>query len=477
MSLISRFASSALKVGAAQAIAQMVTIISLLIHARIFEPSVFGIWALIQSVSVFIGALATLRYELAVVLPANNREAVSILMLGLSIAFLFAIASLALAPFAMTHLINNGYPSALVYVSVPSLVFSTAATQLAMAWFTRKARFTLYGSSNLLLALLVGILPVILYYSYGSQYGLIVGAVVANAIVALWLWYWVLLDLARDDLREGVSVRAMLRAGQKHSAYPKYMTPFTVLVTLRERVIYFLIGSHLGSSEVGLYSVAHRLANAPNILVTSALRPVFFHHITHAANAEDASKLIEKIMFSLVAVSVPFAVVYLFFREEVLVVVLGGEWGGAGLYLAILLVPMIARMLVNWMTRYFDAIGRQRVAFGLELFFSITLVCTLFAAFYLGATAAQAVIAQAVVLSVYSITWVVVLFGVVGLNFDVLVRVLIFLLSIVVASWSLVGVAADRLGFVAAVAIAIGLSGSAFVWIVWLFRRGDKESL
>jgi hypothetical protein len=93
---------------------------------------------------------------------------------------------------------------------------------------------------------------------------------------------------------------------------------------------------------------------------------------------------------------------------------------------------MLPLLLGNWMDRYFDVLGRQRLAFGMELSFSILAISAVATAFALGAGPRQAVLTQAGVMTLYFTAWIAVLFHVAGIGTALLKRLLI--LAAVIAS-------------------------------------------
>lgn len=469
MSRFDDFLSSILRIGLSGAGAQAVVFLSLPLLSRLYSPDSFGSWALIQSAAFLIGALATGRYELAVVLPRHHGEAASVLGLGLLLAAGVAALTAAAMPW-IGPTFGGAIPAGLVAWAIPLLVLLSAANQLALAWCTRMAAFTLYGSAQLGLAILAGLLPALLAFVWPDAAGLTVGTLAANGIVNLVLWGWIARQLSNDGLLVNLKPASMRCVATTYRAYPLYMTPYTLLGTLRDRAVYFLLGSHSGSAEVGLYSIAQRLANAPNSLVASALRPVFFQYVLQA-KTPDVPRLIEQVMLWLVVLVVPPMTFFFFFPEQLLGLLFGTSWADAGTYVMIMALPTLPLLLGNWMDRYFDALGRQRLVFGMESGFSVLAVAVLAAAFWFGAEARQAVAAQAAVMAVYFALWIVVLFRAANIRLTMLLRVCGTALAVAVASGFAVWTGKQASGFAGACVAA------AFAWAPMLYLRWSQRRI
>ncbi len=86
------FASDVLKLVSGTAFAQGLTICASPFLTRLYGPEAFGTLALFVSITSIIGAIACLRYELAIMLPESDEEAAN--LLGVSLCFVVLISIL-----------------------------------------------------------------------------------------------------------------------------------------------------------------------------------------------------------------------------------------------------------------------------------------------------------------------------------------------------------------------------------------------
>jgi len=183
--------------------------------------------------------------------------------------------------------------------------------------------------------------------------------------------------------------------------------------TIRDRLIYFLLANFGGKANLGFYNLASRIINMPNSLVSSAVRPVFFQH----AASSDFKLLENPVNQALRAIAicvVPFWILFLFHAQTLFALFFGEPWRGAALFAMIISVPAIPLLLGNWLDRAFDALGRQRLAFTMELSFSLLSIGVLLLVIYLSRSAIFAIGGQAGVLAIYYIFWLAALFHIAG---------------------------------------------------------------
>ena len=400
-----------LRVGISRASAQAVVFLSLPVLARLYNPEDFGVWALIQSTALIVGSVATLRFELAVVLPQDHNEAFGILGIGIGTAFLLSIMCIALIPWALPLVMGDQKIADMRIArwAIPALVFFIASNQLGLSWCTRTTAFGVYGGSQLLLALAGTAIPAWLAFHPSSTNGLVLGTVLSIFSVQVGLWAYIITDIIRRDLSASFSRQNVIELLSKYRSYPLYMTPYTMIGAIRERIIYFFIGHYGGAGEVGLYSMAQRLTNSPNSLVVNTIRPVFFQFAVNQVK-EKVHEMVHGIMFKLVFLVVPLMTFYFFYPERLLTLLLGQEWAIATPYTLILMIPLFPLLLGNWMDRYLDVLGHQRLAFLMETIFSVAAVAAISIAFYMDASVPVAVSIQAGILGLYFTVWIAIVF-------------------------------------------------------------------
>mgnify|MGYP001399071774 CR=1 FL=1 len=72
-------------------IAQLIPVLLTPVLTRLYSPADFGVLELFLSVSLILGVIANGRYELAIVLPDEKKDAWNLMSLGMLISIAFTI--------------------------------------------------------------------------------------------------------------------------------------------------------------------------------------------------------------------------------------------------------------------------------------------------------------------------------------------------------------------------------------------------
>ena len=342
---------------------------------RLYAPEAYAGWALVMSTAILFSSIATLRFELALVLPKSDEEASNLFVICLAVSLFVAAASGLLLPLLQDELIGRGFRQELkhwlLYISY--LVAVTGFYQACMHWCVRMKEFQWYAMMQVLLPLVVCLVQIVMAMT-GRQdsSGLIIGTLAGQSVVIILMLALILGKYGRTIAR-GVSMEEMLRLFSRYRVYLTHMTPYTLIGTFRERVPYFLLAGFSSKEIVGFYGLSSRVINVPNSLLSSAIRPVFFQSGA-SAGLEALEGRLKTLLDTIIICAIPFWVLFLFHAETLFALFFGEAWRGAGIYAAILSVPIIPRLLGNWMDRSFDVLGRQRLLFKLDFASSVVVI-------------------------------------------------------------------------------------------------------
>jgi len=165
----SAFSKNVLTLMTGTTIAQAIPIAVSPILTRIYTPDDFGIFALYIAIVGFISIVITARYEIAIVLPKTDEEAINIL-------------ALALLKEEILQLFNAQAVGNLIFLVPFSLLFA-GLIQTFNYWSNRKDYFKAMSSSQIAQSLSIGASqPLFGYFSITG--GLILGNILGRAVAA-----------------------------------------------------------------------------------------------------------------------------------------------------------------------------------------------------------------------------------------------------------------------------------------------------
>ena len=461
-------------VGSGTALAQVITAASTPLLTRLFAPEAHAAWAIFLSTSVIFSGIATLRYELAVVLPKDRQQSAGLVLAGCTTAAVVSLLAGVLLGLVGPHLLPPEMHGALRLWCwlVPVSVLSTAIYQLSIAWCTREASFALYSAAQF--ALPVGIiLGQICFAALGRRdaWGLIGGTVCGQlaiaTILSARLWW-----RDRRTIRIA-SWQSVIDAAKTYRNYPLYMTPYTLVGQFRERLAYFLLGRLGTAAAAGHYNLVARLINLPNSFVASALRPVFFQHAA-GRDPRALEQPVREIIRTLGLVSVLLYAPCVAQAPWLFGIIFGPAWIPAAPYAIALSLPAIPLLMGNWADRLFDVLGRQRTALTMEVVFSLSAMAGLLGGYWVFRDLLSAVFAQSALLTLYYTVWLVILFRISRYRIAALIRGLaevVILGAVACAGSFLLAYFLPALfAFSASFLLAVGLAG-VVIWRAWIRLR------
>jgi O-antigen/teichoic acid export membrane protein len=426
-----QFFKNILTVGSGSVIAQLITVGTMPILTRLYTPSAYAGWGLLISVVVLFTAIATLRYELAIVLPKHHEEAANGLIGGLIVTGVMSVVSGSILLFGGALLLGpEFYEELKIWLwFAPALIMVTGIHQACNFWLTRMQEFWFYSLSQVTLPLFtISFQMAAALFGFRSSSGLIIGTLLGQFGVAVF-FVFIIFRRHGELFWRSVSLKATQNFLWKYKVYPFYMTPYTIVSAVRDRLVYFLLATFGYKPDIGFYNLSSRVVNMPNSLLSSSVRPVFFQHAA-SSDFKLLESQINRVLDFLSVCVVPFWILFLFHSQDLFALVFGAPWREAGIYAAILSVPAVPLMLGNWLDRAFDALGQQRLAFTLELVFSLLSIGALTMGMLVYRNGLMAISMQAVVLTFYYSFWLFSLFRVAGYRKQSLLRLLLFIVGI-----------------------------------------------
>ena len=103
----SGFASNVLKLVTGKVLSQTILLLTMPILSRLYSPADFGIYQLFISVTAIVIVIASLRYEMAILLPKKEKEAATLVALSIIIVFIISFISFIVFIFVILYSIYN----------------------------------------------------------------------------------------------------------------------------------------------------------------------------------------------------------------------------------------------------------------------------------------------------------------------------------------------------------------------------------
>jgi len=321
-------------------VAQIIGLVAYPVITRLFDPSVYGVFAIFLSLVSIISIVSCLRYEQAIFLPKDDRDGGAIFHVCL---FLVVLISLLCIP---SFLIFGdelcellGEPDLKVWLLlVPLAVFIDGLYMALRFWNTRQRRFGTQATTQALqsvsgagLKIGFGLLGKI---NAGS---LVMGQVIGNSFgVILLASQAIRLDYV--ILKESFSFSRMKEQSIRYKKFPMIDMWSMLLHNLSWQLPVFLLAGFFSPSVAGLYALGHSVIQTPLSLIGGSIGQVFLQRASIAKQNGTVGLLIEDVVeLMLLLALIPLALLMVY-GGDVFALVFGDGWFEAGVYVQILAI-------------------------------------------------------------------------------------------------------------------------------------------
>ncbi|MCD5380539.1 oligosaccharide flippase family protein [Candidatus Gracilibacteria bacterium] len=329
-------------------IAQAIPIAISPLLTRIYSPDDFGIFALYMSIISILAVIATGRYELAIILPEKDEDAINLIALSMILVSVFCFFV-----FILVLVFNDQIVSILKAPNISSWLYFTPISIFFMglyqnlnSWINRKKQYKKQALSKVVQNATIGSSSLGLGFSGIISSGLIMGLIAGQGVVASFLG---LLTWRRDkSLFKKINSLQVIHMGRKYIDFPKYDIAASLSSVSSQQIVHILFNSLFGSTTAGYYYLTQRMLGAPISFLASAILDVFKQKAAKDYKKHGNAKVIYKSTFKklLVLSIIPTTIIY-FFAIDIFVFMFGENWKEAGIYAQILAPMLLFRFLAN----------------------------------------------------------------------------------------------------------------------------------
>lgn len=310
--------------------AQLIGVLAAPLLSRLYTPEEFGVLGYILAVAGVISVVASLKYELALVLEKDDNKAQALQKLCLIILVLVTAVSgvgLASAPFWIES-VNGDTGLARVLPWAIPMIFLTGLFNILNSRLNRERKYKTISTALVAQRLSAVGVQIVLGFCGAAALGLILGNVIGAASAA----GVILMSQKAILLRRGDTGQNDLRViARDHYRFAAYSAPQNLLNALSQNLPVYLLGFFYGMETVGAYWFAMRLLQLPATLVGQAVRQLYYKEAADLAdNLQELRALFIKTTLLLAGlIAVPVAVIFLW-GPYLFELAFGKQWQLAG---------------------------------------------------------------------------------------------------------------------------------------------------
>ena len=331
-------------------IAQAIPIAISPILTRIYTPEDFGVFALFIAIASIFGSIANGRYELAIMLPKKDEDAINIFALGFIITSMVSIlllASVILFNDYFTSLLENDDIGIWLYF-IPLAVFFTGIFNILNYFNNRKKNYADLRNATIIKSIVLAVVQLSIGFIKQGASGLINGQILSHFFANTRL----LKNIIKDKiLISKISKVKIIALAKKYKNFPKFSMWAGLANTLSTQLTNILITLFYSIGTLGFYSLVQRVLAMPSTLIGGSIGQVFFQEAskekqqTGTATRSFNSTLKKLLLLGIV----PFGMLY-FTVEELFAFIFGEEWRIAGIYAQIMMPLFYIRFFVSPLT-------------------------------------------------------------------------------------------------------------------------------
>ena len=374
----SEFSKNVLTLMTGTTIAQAIPIAISPILTRIYTPEDFGVLALFVAITSIFGSIANGRYELAIMLPKKDENAINIFALGLIITFSMSFILLVLVVLfneQITELLKNDEISVWLYF-VPIAVLFIGLYNMLAYYNNRKKYYKELANATIIKSIFASIIQVSIGVFKGGVMGLISGQILSTIIANMRLSKNIINDKL---LISNVTKIKIIALAKRYKNFPKFTMWATLANTLSYQLISILISAIYNISTLGSYSLVQKILGAPSSLIGASIGRVFFQTaIKEKQHTGKSINVFDDTTKKLFVIGLPFFGLFYLIVEEFFKFMFGKEWQIAGTYAKILIPFYFITFIFSQVSTIFSVFEKQKTALKLQIGLftvSITTIC------------------------------------------------------------------------------------------------------
>ena len=365
-------------------LAQVIALAAYFILMRIFSPDDYGLYNIFYSYIEVLIILSTLKYELAVVVADDDREANDLAGLTLRINTLVSLLllTIVLVLWLTGMLPGNFAQLGWMVLLIPPMVFFCGTSRVYGALFNRMHRYrsiavneTVNAGTGALMKIALGLLGML---QAGMPVGTVAGRAIANITYRLKLR-----QLGRTPSFHGDRTAAF-SVMRKHRNFPFFVASKDFINSLSYNLPFLWLALYFDRAEVGLFALALTFTFRPANLLNTAIEKVYYARTAEGVRqGEPVGRMISRMLLVVNAIALPVCILAWFAAEPVFSFCFGGRWAGCGVYVRALLPWIFLSLSATPLTFISNVFSTQRI----EFYFYLVLLALRVAAIAIGVSA------------------------------------------------------------------------------------------
>ena len=350
------------------------------ILTRIYSPADFGVLALFISVVTILGSIINGKYENAIILPENEKEAKKIATICIGISFVISAILFLIILIShdyLCYLVGDFSISDWLYF-IPIVTFLIGLFNTLNFYATRHKKFNFIAQNHVSKSLSLVIGQIFLSYLKSGFFGLIAGRILSYIVAPFHL-----MVKLKYDFYHKLNYFDIKLLTKKYINFPKFEMSATFFAN---SAIYFnnlLIPVFFTTTNLGFFSLVVKVLTAPFTLIGHSVGQVFFKEANEQKEKNGNSYLlVRSLIIKMSLFSIPSFLAFYFVAEDAFEIIFGEEWRTAGLYAKFLAPMYCLKFIVAPLTIIHSVYEKLKSSMFLQLIMFLISFCALILVYY-----------------------------------------------------------------------------------------------
>jgi lipopolysaccharide exporter len=369
----------------ATTIAQIIPIAIYPIVTRLYSPSELGILSVFLSITGILSILSTGRYEFAILLPKEEKSALSLFNLVIIINCLFSILILLIVIVFNSHIVLWMHEPKMKFLlyTIPVFVLIAGITQAINYYLNRQKDYKGISSYSLKQGIVNSGAKIAFGFAGLTSFGLILSTFIGQ-ITGTFALVLRLIKKHGINFKQKSELTSIKEVAANYAVFPRFRMIQAFINTLSGNLPVILFASYFSSSISGFFSLGFSLAFRPiNLFASSVYQVLSQKVIEKHHNGEPVFGVVYKFITHLALFGcLPFIAV-LFLAQPLFGFLFGGEWREAGKYLQFLIPWLFLVLLASPLAFTPDVCFKQRKALTIDIIYFVMRIASLFTGIYL----------------------------------------------------------------------------------------------
>lgn len=386
-------------------VAQVITILASPVLSRLFTPEDFALFAAFTSIAALFAIIATGKYELAIILPDEDRDAAQILFAVILLVGIISIFSpvvlIVLSKFspACNLILSNNL---LVYFIV--FVFCSANLEALRYYFVRIKQFKAISYRTILGSLITVFLNVIGGYFLNIPAMFVISTTIAQVLCLVLFVYFI-----KNNIKfSWFNIKAIKICLFKYRKFPLFTMPGQLLNSFTGSLPILILPALYSQNDIGQFAFVQKIVGIPMTIIGGSVAQVFFQKFA-AVKRDGQKKLFLKTFFYLFVFITACAIPCVIVAVPTFNVIFGAKWLFAA-KLAQILAPMyIAQFAVsNISGAVFITNEKLKIELILQILRLVLVAAGFFISFVLHVSFMQSIIFFSIAMIVWYLTTLII---------------------------------------------------------------------